>query len=425
MSDHLNNREFTVRSAALVASATLGIACSGGTLPLYTLGVLVGPLQAAFQASAAAIQTVWFACSMLAAVLAPLVGFAVDRWGARPVAMVGLLGVALGFVSLGLLPQSLTGFYAYAALLTVLASGSSPITWSRGLARNFMRNRGLALGLGLSGSGLAGAFAPVYAAWLVDGYGWRGAYVGLALLPLCIALPWGFLFFRPTGQEQDNREQDDREDKETAQRTALPPPSAAPLIGLIKTRAFAILFFVFLTVSIGVGGLIPNFVPILMERGLDRLEAASIAGLIGLSVIAGRVGTGLLMDRFWAAGVLCTAFMLPATACLLLSQADVSSSIYYIGAICIGLAAGAEFDGAAFLIAKYFPMRNFGRLYGILFAGISATAGSGPALLAWLAERWGGYSPVLLLVAGVFIVGALPLLLLGGQRYAANEFSKK
>ncbi|MEM6683200.1 MAG: MFS transporter, partial [Pseudomonadota bacterium] len=66
-----------------------------------------------------------------------------------------------------------------------------------------------------------------------------------------------------------------------------------------------------------------------------------------------------------------------------------------------------------------------GRLYGILFAGISATAGSGPALLAWLAERWGGYSPVLLLVAGVFIVGALPLLLLGGQRYAANEFSKK
>lgn len=411
-------REFSPRTAALVASATFGIACSGGTLPLYTLGVLVGPLQVAFEASAAAVQTVWFACSLLAAALAPAVGFTVDRWGARPVALFGLLGVAIGFSLLGLVPQSLAGFYVCAGLLTILASGSSPITWSRGLARSFVRNRGLALGLGLSGSGLAGAFAPIYAAWLVEDYGWRGAYVGLSLLPLCLALPWAFLFFRPGTRAEDSHEG-------YKEKTApLSSAGTLPLSSSLKSRPFLVLLFCFLTVSIGVGGLIPNFVPILLERGLGRLDAASIASLIGLSVIIGRVGTGLLMDRFWAAGVLCAAFMLPAMACILLSQAGASSAIFYIAAICIGLAAGAEFDGAAFLIARYFPMENFGRLYGVLFAGISLAAGSGPALLAFLAERWSSYAPVLWLVAAIFIIGGLPLLLLGrGVKDCGNKES--
>jgi len=417
MSEHETEREFTAKSAALVASATIGVACSGGTLPLYTIGVLVGPLQAAFDASAAAVQTVWFAVSMLAAVLSPLVGYAVDKFGARYMALIGLFGVCVGFTLLGLVPQSLAGFYVFALLLAVFAAGSSIITFSRGLARSFVRNRGLALGIGLSGSGLAGAFAPFYAAWLVESYGWRGAYVGLGLLPLCVALPFAVLFFRPKSQDLSEATASDtpvaiQDEPDGSKRQNL------SVLDALKSRTFLLLLFCFLTVSIGVGGLIPNFVPILMERGLDRLDAAAISGLIGLAILAGRVGTGFLMDRFWSAGVLFAAFMLPATACLLLSQPEVSRIIFYIGAICIGLAAGAEFDGAAFLIARYFPMEKFGRLYGILFAGISLTAGSGPALLAALAERWGGYSPVLWLVTGFFVVGALPLLALRQPRVA-------
>lgn len=392
-------REFTWASGALVGSATVGIACSGGTLPLYTLGVLVGPLQAAFDVSAAAVQSVWFANAMLAALLAPGIGYGVDRFGARPVALVGLFGVFCGFTLLGLLPRSLAGFYVCAGLLTLLAAGSSPITWSRGVARSFTRNRGLALGLALCGSGLAGAFAPAYAAWLLEDYGWRGAYVGLAFLPLCLALPLAFAFFRPSQNAAD------ASPAETA--------TSIPLKQAIKSRSFALIMACFLLISIGVGGLIPNYVPILLERGVARMEAASIAGLIGLSVIAGRIGTGLLLDRFWAPGVLFLVLLLPASACLLLANTGASNVVFYVAAVCIGLAAGAEFDGAAFLIAQYFPMERFGRLYGVLFAGISVTAGAGPALLAYLAERWGSYDPVLWLVATLFVAGALPLLALG------------
>ncbi|MEQ8860788.1 MAG: MFS transporter [Pseudomonadales bacterium] len=77
----------------------------------------------------------------------------------------------------------------------ILGAGTIPVTWTKAITEAFDRQRGLALGLALSGTGLCGVLMPQYTTYLVETWGWRTAYVGIGLAPLLIGLPvawWGF-----------------------------------------------------------------------------------------------------------------------------------------------------------------------------------------------------------------------------------------
>ncbi|NJO12366.1 MAG: MFS transporter [Gammaproteobacteria bacterium] len=87
-------------------------------------------------------------------------------------------------------------YFAY-AVMAILGAGTTPITWTRAIAAGFDRQRGIALGLTLTGTGICAMLSPIYAVWLVEHFGWRGAYVGLGLLPLLLAGPLVFIGFRP------------------------------------------------------------------------------------------------------------------------------------------------------------------------------------------------------------------------------------
>ena len=79
--------------------------------------------------------------------------------------------------------------YAAYGAMAILGAGTIPVTWTRAITLSFHRQRGLALGLALTGTGICGVLVPQYATWLVENYGWRVAYAGIALLPLMVAGP--------------------------------------------------------------------------------------------------------------------------------------------------------------------------------------------------------------------------------------------
>jgi hypothetical protein len=85
-----------------------------------------------------------------------------------------------------------------------------------------------------------------------------------------------------------------------------------------------------------------------------------------LSLILGRVIVGHLVDRLWAPGVAAAALGLPALGCLLLGISGANDTGWLVlGVMLVGIGAGAEFDLAAFLVSRYFGMRDYGRLFGI------------------------------------------------------------
>ncbi|MCT7013861.1 hypothetical protein M1707_23070, partial [Salmonella enterica subsp. enterica serovar Saintpaul] len=83
-------------------------------------------------------------------------------------------------------------------------------------------------------------------------------------------------------------------------------------------------------------------------------------------------------DRLWAPGVASLALLMPAFACGIFAYGDSSIALYILATLLVGVGAGAEFDIAAFLIARYFGMRDYGRLFGAHLGLITAGAAISP-----------------------------------------------
>jgi predicted MFS family arabinose efflux permease len=181
----------------------------------------------------------------------------------------------------------------------------------------------------------------------------------------------------------------------------------------LRDYRFWVIALSILCVAIGVGGSITNFQPLLMDRGFEPQQAARIAGVIGVSVIVGRLLAGVLIDHYWAPLVTLPMLALPAVACFLLAQSQVPAAAAILSAVLIGLAAGAETDLVAYLTARYFGLANYGRLYGLQYAVFGFASGISPFLFGKVFDVTGSYQPILYFAAVLFVLGAVALLTLG------------
>jgi len=389
------------RGWRIVLAGAIGTAFSISALPFYTLGVFVKPVAAEFGWDRATVQS-GFSVQMLALVLVGWAfGIAADRYGPRRVALLSQIGLAIGFAVIAT-TTSLVHWYVGWAMVAFLGGGTSPISWTRGIADWFDRARGAALGLALVGTGLTGFVAPPLLTSIVAEQGWRAGYWLMAAGILVIAVPAVFLLFR---------------DRPAAEREAQHAEAAGPPAreALLSYR-FLVLLIAFSAVTFGVGGVIPNLVPLFTDRGLDAQTAATLAGFAGLAVIIGRVSAGFLIDRFWAPGVAFAFLSVPALACVLLAQPVLPP--FLLTALCaglVGLAAGAEFDLVAFMVSRYFGMRNYGLLYSVQMVAMLFAGGFAPPVFGRVHDATGSYAPILLVSAALFI--AAPLLLLTLGRY--------
>ena len=180
----------------VVLSSALGIALGMSPLPFYTIGVFAGPFMQEFGWSIAQVMSALAVFTMVALVAAPLVGYITDRVGVRKVVLTSIVLFSLTMMSFSLNNGSIALYLTIWGVLAFAGAGTLPITFTRAISRWFNEKRGLALGVALIGTGIAGALAKVYAGFLIQEFGWRWAYIGVGALPLIIAFPAAFLFFR-------------------------------------------------------------------------------------------------------------------------------------------------------------------------------------------------------------------------------------
>ena len=159
--------------------------------------------------------------------------------------------------------------------------------------------------------------------------------------------------------------------------------------------------------------MITNSVPMLIDKGFSLKDAASLAGLIGLSVILGRLIVGILLDYFWAPLIAAIFLSAPFISALILVGNVDSGIMISISMIIIGLAAGAELDLLAFLTSRYFGLKDYGKLYGSLYVFFSIGAGIAPALFGRYFDINGDYILLLYLVICTSILSGILMLRLG------------
>lgn len=392
-----------------LAAALIGVACGASPLPFNVLPLVMGPISREFHWDFAATSAGITVFGIIAALLAPVFGALSDRFGVRPVALTSLFIFALVFASFYFLPSSKIGYLLFWGTLGAIGIGSTPVTWSRAISMWFNRHRGLALGIMLLGTSLAAMIVPQIAQRAITLGGWRLAFPIVALLPLMIALPLGYRWFREPRPEERPE--------------GIADASGAVLGDTLKQAAsgyrFWILFTSILLSALAYGGAHIHIAQIVGLHGFSPEVAASVLGVVALGILVGRLLVGFLFDRLWAPGVAFPALLLPAIACWLLMGTQAALSHVIIGGFLLGFAAGTESDIIAYLAAKYFGMAHYGRIYGVLYIPFAVGSAISPIIYGLVRDRTGSYDLILAIAMALFAVGGALLPMLG--RYPAPK----
>jgi MFS family permease len=384
----------------LASSIGNGAGLSG--LAFYTFGVFVVPLVEAFGWTRGTVSGAASSLIIGTAITAPIIGSIIDRYGVRRVGIGSMIALALGYAVLSQLGDSIAMFYAAWLALSLIGGGTTPVVWTRTVGVWFDRGRGLALGLALAGSGFASLFAPVLTNKAIAAWGWQGGYLAIGAFILFLAVPLIALFLKdrpPVVAPATTRI--------AAGAGAAPELPGLSLEEARRTAAFWKIALGFFFVSGVVAALIINLVPLLIDRGLDRADAAAIASVMGIAVLGGRIGIGFLLDRLHAPAVARTLLGLCAGGCLLLSLGDVPGWVIGLAVMSLGLAAAAEVDLVAFLTSRFFGMKAYGKIYGWQLTAFYLGAAIGPFAAGRAYDHFQSYVPTLYFASGALLFGAI------------------
>jgi predicted MFS family arabinose efflux permease len=393
----------------VLLAAFVGNALSSGTLAIHTLGILGPALGKEFAWSAGIVSAGILVHTSATLLFSPLAGALVDRVGARPVALASTLLLSLTFLSFALLPRSVPLYFILWAAAAILGAGTYPMTWSRALNGRFHANIGLALGISLIGTGLAGALLKPFEFWLVDLGGWRLGYLGLGCLPL-ISFGVAFFFLSDSPRATFVRPGD------------TPSGNPASVVGTtlaqgLRGRHLWLLIAAVALAAAGVGGSVPNLESILRSLALSEAEVRSIVPITGIAIIVGRLFSSYLIDRIWAPGVATVMLGTAAFGFVVLGQATLSFWMVALVIALIGLTVGMEADMGAFLVARYFGPSHFGRIYGLIYGFFAIGTGLGAVSYGVAFDRMGNYRLALTSSAAILSLSGVLMLMLGRYLY--------
>jgi MFS family permease len=382
----------------VVLGAAAGFA-TGPALYQNLSSLFIPDLQAAFGWGRGEIATV-AGLGLLAAFAAPVVGRIADRRGV----VVSTLILAGGHFVLAALGGAIWQFGLGVALLALAAPGLSTLVFGRLIANRFDRSRGLALGIATTGISLSTLLLPPLFSVVIAEYGWRAGYYLLAALALGVGLPLALVAVRSAGPIVASRPHPDKTDTQEVAEQEPPLSWRDPEFLRI---AGAIVF-----INIGTVGMVTQLALIVGERGIGLATAGLVVSAYGLSQVVGRLGIGVLVDRF-PAGRMAALFAGASAIGFTLLAAGVASLPAIIAAVFLaGLMNGAEHDLVPYLVSRLFPLEAFGRVLGRLVAVGILSGGVGIVGFGWLREWTVSYTlPLAVACVAMLLVVALFLLL--------------
>lgn len=393
--------EFRRGWGTILASA-LGIGLGMAAVPTYSMGLFAPYLVRQFGWSVGQIMASMSLITLMSLWAGPCYGALAERIGARRVVLVALPLWGIAFTSLALSTGSLTQFYLTWTLIGVIGAATLPITFTRAVNRGFDKAKGLALGMSMTGTGLFGIFGKPFLGAVLATHGWRAGFVALGLLPVLIAFPAVWWLLRDDADVTTDRNQ---------------PP--LDLTGLTTAQAlrdwrFWVMALALIPISFALGGPVPNLELILKDGGLTVDQALTVTPLIGLAAITGRLVGGWLLDRIWGPLVGFVILALPAFSLWYLGSGLLDVGHARLATFTIGFALGIEYDMVAFFVARYFGLKRYGTIYGLLYVCFAAGAGFAPMIFGHNHDAYGNFHAILSLSSVALVVAAASFLTLGG-----------
>jgi MFS family permease len=352
---------------------------------------------------------------IVAGVSAPLWGRIADRRGPRssflPGALItGVLCLLLSQIS------NLASLYVLYIVFTFGSAGISLIPISVLLSNWFVEKRGRAIGIAYTGAGLGGLVFTPLAGFLVERIGWRSAYAigGIAVIALIVPVAL-WIKNRPEdlGLLPDGRDPSPL-DSAAADGDAAAGGADASLTlgGAVRTSTFWLVALTWMVTMMSLAAVGLHQVAFLTDVGLPTESASLAAGAVGGVSILGRIGFGVLSERFSIRRLYAVCYLMCGVGIALLwATPSVGSTSLVLYVACFGIATGGSFALTALLVGDLFGIRALGEIFGLL--GLIATIGGaiGGTGAGLLFDRAGSYDIVFALCVALAWLGAVLILL--------------
>ncbi len=390
----------------VVLSSMFGVALL--TVYVYSTGIMIKPLEEEFGWTRAQISSGPTIVAIIGCIAAPFMGAAIDRFGARRIAIPGVIALCCALAALSQANANIWSWWALWFLVALVHPFIKPTVWVAAVSSVFDTGRGFALAVALCGTSIGTMVTPILTTYLIESFGWRLAYVVTGAIWLLVVLPLVFFGFFSASDKHRTRAS-----REPA--TGGPNPSVS---GLDGRSALLSLKFAKTAAAASIVGMcsvamIVNLVPIFSEEGIARETAAWIAGVSGVSGIFGKLVGGYLIDRLNAGRVVGIMTAMPAASAILLIAFPGSIPVAVGAVALVGFAVGVEFDGVAYLAGRHFGLKSFGLVYGTIAGLVALTSGIGPVLANHAYDVTGSYLPLLWSIVPLSLFSALLFLTLG------------
>nr|NLR88340.1 MFS transporter [Rhizobium sp. P28RR-XV] len=359
----------------------------------YAFSAVFPGLSEEFAASRGEIALVFSISAFVFYSLGAIAGALADRWSSRAVIATGLVAMIIGYIGASQ-AQTLVSLYVWYGAGVGLGIGLSYVPALGAVQSWFVLKRSRASGIATAGLGLGTLLLPFTIGRLVPELGWRGCFIGLAVVIAMIGLPAAILVRKRQG------------DKTSIEPRSNDRPSPFTVWRNSRFR----LFFVMLVLA-SFSTFIPyvHIVPAAHDVGLSLESGTILIALIGIGNIFGRFVLAGLGDRIGSLRLLAILTFAVAGSFLLWSVAN-GIAMLVLFALLFGMSYGGCVGLYPVVAADLFGVRHIGTILGYLYTAVGVAALLGPTMAGLIFDKTGSYlGPILFSMAAAVAAGFLTL----------------
>ena len=388
---------------------------------ITTLTVFIYPLSQELGWSRTLIAGTVSAGALASIVLSPVIGWAIDRFGARVVLVSGVLTVGASMISLAWATIPVTFYIAYASARVVFHT-AAPIGASTVTSRWFVRMRGRAIGVVFFCGAIGGVVFTMLAALVIESSGVAAAWITLGVICLAVALLPNLLLvverpddlgLRPDGDDATPGRPDYSPGSRRATSSQATESDSWTVRETMRTVSFWILVLMGFATFFVHAGVNVHIAAYLRDEGLSLTNAATVVTASWVVSAVASVWWGWLMERLPARIMYSGMLALLCMAVLLLLLA--SGMAGAIGAaVLIGTVAAGGNIISAVVYADYFGRDSLGKIRGMGEIGVLVGQSTGPLLAGVVFDLRGSYTVIFVIFAA--IAAGASLLVLNARR---------
>jgi MFS family permease len=404
----------TLGGIGVVVGCTLGNMVSVTPVINGTFGIFLVPVTQALGWSRTEFSIVLLIMAIVGVVGYPIGGRLADRYGVRPVALIGNASFAICVAGLAFSISLRPLVYALYAITGLSGTLSSCVLLMKPISLWFTRHRGLLFAVTSAfGINIGIAILPFLVVYITAHHGWRAAYVVLGAFTFLVGFPSIMLLkYPPT----------------VTIGTAAPE---MPLHGLAsrEARRQPVFWLLMFSVALGAGSLsamLTHMVPLLTDRGIPVATAAAAFATTALCNASWQIVIGMMLDRTNAprfAGI----FLSVSIIGLALIGFTTSSTLLIVGAVLLGMGSGTEYGLLPCVIPRYFGVKSFSELYGAIFGVSILASGFTPVLMGLAFDTNGNYNLALVSIAVALVCSAVLIFLMPSfdSRWSPNASAQE